>query len=243
MTGVRRTVRSRNRFTNDVWRCIPPGLPKLPVRIQSIRLTYEHSVLFGPCWMPRSSNTDTLSAPAMRRAAARMRLSSTPQCVGVARDVDLARSARARPRHRSTCAARNLAVDQVLLHQRPRPARRGTRRPCPAARAGGSRRAWRCRSRRGRSRSSTAPGPWRSRAAPHARAGSSATSMGSCRRTPRPRRARTRRGCGPRRASARPIPRPSSPGRARSSGSGSRAPAGTRRCRLPPRWFPWPPPP
>ena len=79
VTGVRRTRGSRNRFTNEVCRCIPPGLPKLPVRIHSSRLRYEQSVLLGACWMPRSSNAETLSAPAIRRDAARIRSSSTPQ--------------------------------------------------------------------------------------------------------------------------------------------------------------------
>jgi hypothetical protein len=69
---------SRNRFTNDVCRCIPPGLPKFPVRIHSSLLMYEQSVLWGACWIPRSSNAETLSALAIRRDAARSKPSSTP---------------------------------------------------------------------------------------------------------------------------------------------------------------------
>ncbi|CKQ99223.1 Uncharacterised protein [Mycobacterium tuberculosis] len=36
-------------------------------------------MLLGACWIPRSSNTDTLAAVPMRRAAARNNSSSTPQ--------------------------------------------------------------------------------------------------------------------------------------------------------------------
>ncbi|SKU17396.1 Uncharacterised protein [Mycobacteroides abscessus subsp. abscessus] len=60
-------------------RCCPPRFAKFPVRIQSILFRYELSVLLGACWMPRSSKTATLSAAATRRAARRMRSSSTPQ--------------------------------------------------------------------------------------------------------------------------------------------------------------------
>ena len=79
-------------------------------------------------------------------------------------------------------------------------------------------------------RSSRAPGPWRSPSASRGRAGSSATATGSCRRRPRPRRARSRRACGRRRGGRRPSPRPSSPARARWSGSA--APSARSRAPL-----------
>ena len=67
-------------------------------------------MLFGACWMPRSSNTATLSAPAMRRAAARIEVL-----------VDAAALARSRRRRR-----RAKRGDHGLGARRR--ARRGTRR-------------------------------------------------------------------------------------------------------------------
>ena len=71
VTGVRPTPPALNSGANDECRCCPPRLAKLPVRIHSSLFRYEHSVLLGACWMPRSSNTETLAAAAIRRAAAR----------------------------------------------------------------------------------------------------------------------------------------------------------------------------
>ena len=130
-----------------------------------------------------------------------------------------------------TCSARNSSIDEVLLDER-----RGERRQAPGVGP--------------RAHPEVEVGELRGvgddrvdddhralrvlgdlLAGRGGRAGTTATSTGSCRRRPRPRRARTRRGCGRRRAASRPSPRPSSPGRARSSGSASRAPSGRRRCR------------
>ena len=59
------------RLTSDVGMYCAPGLAKLPVRIHTSFSSQLTSVEWRPIWMPRSSNTATLSAAAMRRAAVR----------------------------------------------------------------------------------------------------------------------------------------------------------------------------
>ena len=81
VTGVRaRRRRTLNSGANAECRCWPPRLAKLPVRIHSSFSRYEHSVVFGACWMPRSSKIATLAGRARCAAtAARISSSSTPQ--------------------------------------------------------------------------------------------------------------------------------------------------------------------
>ena len=101
-------------------------------------------MLFGACWTPRSSNTETLPAAPIRRAAARSSSSSTPLRARVVGDRDLAQ----RREHGLGVVdvlGEELVVEEVLLDER-----RGERRQAPgvgprAAPAGGSRRASRCR--------------------------------------------------------------------------------------------------
>ena len=164
----------------------PPGLPKLPVSSHSSLLQVgARACCSGPagCRGPRTSRRSRRAA--IRRAAARISSSSTPQRSRVVGDGD----SRERCEHRRptplVCSARKPSSTQVLLHERRRRARPGTTRRCRAARAGGSRPA-----RRSRSRTGSITIIERSRvlgdlaAAPRARAGSSATATGSCRRTP-----------------------------------------------------------
>ena len=154
--------------------------------------------------MPRSSKTETLSAPAMRRAAARIRSSSTPQrraksAIGNAREI-LEHRAR-----RRWCARRGTLVQQVLLDER-----RAQRSQAPGV---GPRPHAQVEvgelgclgDDRVDARSSSARGPSRSRAAT-TRARGKLCDMPRvlADEDRRPRRARSRRACGRRRASVDP---------------------------------------
>ena len=166
----------------------------------------------------------------MRRAAARISCSSTPQAAAYSA-TGTSRSAAST----SSCAlgvlGQELVIDEVLLDERAEQGRQAPRiRSGPHAevevgqlgglRQDGIEHDQRAVSDRGRSR-----------AASHARAGSSATARGSSRRTPRPRSARSPLWYGRRRGARRRSPRPSFPARARSSGSARRARAAERCCR------------
>ena len=189
----------------------------------------------GACWIPRSSRIDTLEAAASRRATARTRSSASPARRQYSRDghaLQLLEQDVA-----VACVRRQeLVVQQTLLGPGRRAARRGRRRPCPAAPAGGSppaRRSW-CGA--GRSRSARGRGPWRSPSGRRACAGTRANARGSCPRTSLPRRARSPESCGSaggRTAARRPTTRPSSPGPGRSTCSARRTRRASRPQRLP----------
>ena len=188
-------------------------------------------MLFGACWTPRSSNIDDARGgrDPPRRRAHQLRVDAA--ALGVVGDRRRRRAARSTGSAPRVCASRNsssmrsswtITASSAARHQASVPGRDpqvevGHLRGLGADRVDDDHRALRILAR--------------SRAGPRARAGSSATATGSCRRTPPPRRARSRRACGRRRDGRRPRTRRSSPARARSSGSASRARAGTPRCR------------
>ncbi len=231
VTGVGATRRALNSGANHECRCWLPGLAKLPVSIHSSLLRYEQSVEFGACWTPRSSNTATLSAAAIRRAARADQLLVDAAALRVVADRHLARTSRAPASKPFACSSRNAWSTRSSWTSVPTSAARHH------ASVPGRTRRWKSASfavsvsDRVDDDHRALRDPWRSPSARRALAGSSATSTGSCRRRRRPPRARTRRACGRRRAGRRPRPRRSSPGPARSSGSARRPPAGRPRCR------------
>ena len=134
VTGVRALARARSAraAASTSAGASRPGLAKLPVSEpeQLVEVGAEDAV--GPLLDAEVlEHRDARRAAAMRRAAARIRSSSTPQRSAQVRDVARARAPRGRRSEPVVCSARKPVVEQALLNDRAR-----QRRQAPGVAAG-----------------------------------------------------------------------------------------------------------